>query len=128
MATQAAYRRRVQRSKEGPVSFVRKLCTAVAIVGVTVLATPLAASAQTTTNTSTSFNPTIFLVFGVIFGIACALIANSKGRSPVLWGVLGFLFGLIPLIIILVMKRKSPPMYAGGQPMNPPPPPPPPPV
>jgi len=108
------------------VSFVRKLSAAVAIVGVSVLATPLAAVAQSTTNTSTSFNPGIFLVFGVIFGIACALIANSKGRSPVLWGILGFLFGLIPLIIILVMKRKSPPMYAGGQPMNPPPPPPPP--
>ena len=109
------------------MSFVRKLSAVAVVVGVSVLATPLAASAQTTTTTSSSFNPTIFFVFGVIFAVACALIANSKGRSPVLWGVLGLLFGLIPLIIILVMKRKSPPMYAGGQPMNPPPPPPPPP-
>jgi len=107
------------------VSIVRKLSALVVVVGVTVLATPLAASAQTTTNTSSGFNPTIFLVFGVIFAIACAMIANSKGRSPVLWGILGFLFGLIPLIIILVLKRKTPPMYSGGQPMNPPPPPPP---
>src|SRR5262245_17905809 len=125
MATPTAYRAEGQRSKEGSVSFVRKLSAAAVVVGVSVLATPLAASAQTTTNTSTSFNPGIFLIFGVIFAIACALIANSKGRSPVLWGILGFLFGLIPLIIILVLKRKSPPMYAGGQPMNPPPPPPP---
>ena len=110
------------------MSFVRNLSAVAVVTGVSVLTTPLAASAQTTTNTSSSFNPAIFLVFGVIFGIACALIANSKGRSPVLWGILGFLFGLIPLIIILVMKRKSPPMYAGGQPMNPPPPPPPPPA
>jgi len=107
------------------VSFVRTLSATAVLIGASVLATPLAASAQTTTDTSASFNPGIFLVFGVIFGIACALIANSKGRSPVLWGVLGFLFGLIPLIIILIMKRKSPPMYAGDQPMNPPPPPPP---
>jgi peptidoglycan/LPS O-acetylase OafA/YrhL len=107
------------------VSFVRKLSVAVVVVGVSVLAAPIAASAESTTDTSSAFNPRLFLVFGVIFAIACALIANSKGRSPVLWGILGFLFGLIPLIIILVMKRKSPPMYGGGQPMNPPPPPPP---
>ena len=107
------------------MSIVRRLSAAAVVVGVSVLATPLAASAQTTSSNTTTFNPGIFLIFGVIFGIACALIANSKGRSPVLWGILGFLFGLIPLIIILVMKRKSPPMYAGGQPMNPPPPPPP---
>jgi hypothetical protein len=125
MATPTAYRRDRQRSKEGLVSFVGKLSVAVVVVGARVLATPIAASAQSTTNTSSAFNPGLFLVFGVIFAIACALIANSKGRSPVLWGILGFLFGLIPLIIILVMKRKSPPTYAGGQPMNPPPPPPP---
>jgi peptidoglycan/LPS O-acetylase OafA/YrhL len=107
------------------VTFVRKLTAAAAVVGVTVLATPLAASAQSTDTTSSGFNPTIFVVFGLVFAVACALIANNKGRSPVLWGLLGLLFGLIPLIIILVMKRKSPPTYAGGQPMNPPPPPPP---
>jgi len=108
------------------VSFVRKLSAVAVVVGVSVLATPITASAQSTTNSSMSLNPAIFLVFGVIFAVACGLIANSKGRSPILWGILGFLFGLIPLIIILVMKRKAPPMYAGGQPMNPPPPPPPP--
>jgi peptidoglycan/LPS O-acetylase OafA/YrhL len=124
MATPGAYRPGRQLTEEGPVPFVRNLSAVAVVTGVSVLATPLAASAQTTTSTSSSFNPAIFLVFGVIFGVACALIANSKGRSPVLWGILGF--ALIPLIIILVMKRKSPPMYAGGQPMNPPPPPPPP--
>ena len=107
------------------MSIVRRLSGAVVIAGVSVLATPVAALAQTTTSSQPSFNAGIFVVFGVIFAIACALIANSKGRSPFLWGVLGFLFGLIPLIIILVMKRKAPPMYYGSQPMNPPPPPPP---
>lgn len=110
------------------MSIVRRLSAAAVVLGMSVLATPVVASAQTTTNggASSGFNAGIFIVFGVIFAIACALIANSKGRSPVLWGVLGFLFGLIPLIIILVMKRKTPSMYAGGQSMNPPPPPPPP--
>ena len=107
------------------MSIVRRLSAAVVVVGVSVLATPVAALAQTNTSSPPSFNAGIFVVFGVIFAIACALIANSKGRSPVLWGVLGFLFGLIPLIVILVLKRKTPPMYYGSQPMNPPPPPPP---
>ena len=110
------------------MSIVRTMSAAVVVAGVSVLATPVAALAQTNTGASSGFNAGIFLVFGVIFAIACGLIANSKGRSPILWGVLGFCFGLIPLIIVLVMKRKTPPMYAGGQPMNPPPPPPPPPV
>ena len=108
------------------MSIARRMSAAVLIVGVTVIATPVIALAQTDTSSSSGFNAGIFVVFGVIFAIACGLIANSKGRSPLLWGVLGFCFGLIPLIIILVMKRKTPPMYAGGQPMNPPPPPPPP--
>jgi peptidoglycan/LPS O-acetylase OafA/YrhL len=108
------------------MSIIRRMSAAIVVVGVTVLATPVAALAQTDTSSSSSFNPGIFLVFGVIFAIACGLIANSKGRSPVLWGVLGFCFGLIPLIIILVMKRKTPPTYAGGRAMSPPPPPPPP--
>jgi hypothetical protein len=52
------------------------------------------------------------LVVGLIFGVICALIASSKGRSPLGWGVLGFLFPLITLIVILVIKRKQP-SYAG---------------
>ena len=89
-----------------------------------VLVSTSAAHAQTTTDTSTGFNPAVFVIFGVIFAIACAMIANSKGRSPVLWGILGFLFGLIPLIIILVLKKKQPD-YATGYGSSPPPPPPP---
>ena len=30
-------------------------------------------------------------------------IANSKGRSAVLWGILAAVFGLIPLIIVAVL-------------------------
>lgn len=93
-----------------------------------VLATPMVVQAQgtTTTTTSSGANWGLVLIIGVVFGVACGLIANGKGRSPVLWGILGFLFGFIPLIIILVLKRK-PPAYSsggmGGPPMVPPPPP-----
>jgi hypothetical protein len=109
------------------LTIVRRLSASAVVLGVSVLATPVVATAQNTNGgASSGFSAGTFVVFGVIFAIACALIANSKGRSLVLWGVLGFLFGLIPLIIILVMKRKTPSMYAGGQAMSPPPPPPPP--
>ena len=30
-------------------------------------------------------------------------IANSKGRSAVLWGILAAVFGLIPLIIVAIL-------------------------
>ncbi len=43
-------------------------------------------------------------VVGIICAIACAMIADRKGRSALLWGILGFFFSIIPLIIILVLK------------------------
>jgi len=43
----------------------------------------------------------ITLIVMVIFGILCAYIANSKGRSAVGWLFIGFLLGLIGLIILL---------------------------
>lgn len=46
----------------------------------------------------------MFLIFGLIFGIICAAIAHSKGRSAVGWFFVGFLIGLIGLIIILCMS------------------------
>ena len=39
----------------------------------------------------------------LIFGIVCALIANSKGRSAIAWFFIGFFFGLIGLIVLLVV-------------------------
>ena len=38
-------------------------------------------------------------------------IANSKGRSAVLWGILAAVFGLIPLIIIAVLPPSEPSNY-----------------
>ena len=38
-------------------------------------------------------------------------IANSKGRSAVLWGILAAVFGLIPLIIVAVLPPSEPSSY-----------------
>lgn len=47
----------------------------------------------------------MILVFAAIIGIICALIANSKGRSAIGWFFIGFLLGLIGLIICIVMPN-----------------------
>jgi membrane associated rhomboid family serine protease len=39
---------------------------------------------------------------------ASVTIANTKGRSPVLWGILAALFGLIPLIIVAILPPAEP--------------------
>ena len=41
----------------------------------------------------------------LVFGLATAFIANSKGRNPVGWFFVGFLLGLIGLIIGLCMSN-----------------------
>lgn len=55
-----------------------------------------------------------FLVFNLgiwlVFGIACAVIAPGRGRSPVAWffiGVLGNCFGLIVLLVIPNLKLEE---------------------
>jgi membrane associated rhomboid family serine protease len=109
------------------VSTVRTILLAAGSATVLALSSAPAAQAQTTTTTTTSsgVNWGVIAVVGIVFGVACALIANAKGRSPVLWGILGFLFGLIPLIIIAVLKKKQPTYTTGygGPPGVPPPPP-----
>jgi predicted cobalt transporter CbtA len=42
----------------------------------------------------------------LIFAVACSQIARGKRRSPLLWGVLGFFFSVITLIVIVIMPRK----------------------
>ena len=48
----------------------------------------------------------ISLVFALLFAWLCARIAGGKGHSPVLFGILGFFFTLITLIVVLVLPRK----------------------
>jgi len=36
------------------------------------------------------------------------IVAMRRGRPPLLWGVLGFVFGLWAFILVLLVGRKSP--------------------
>lgn len=45
------------------------------------------------------------LVILIIFGIICACIASSKGRSEVGWFFIGFFLGLIGLILIACLSN-----------------------
>jgi peptidoglycan/LPS O-acetylase OafA/YrhL len=109
------------------VSIIRKATLTAGSAAIVVLGSAAVAQAQTSTDTTSSgINPVVYLIGGVIFGIVCAVVANNKGRSPVLWGILGFLFGFIPLIIIALLKKKEPGYPSGyGSSQGAPPPPPP---
>ncbi len=50
----------------------------------------------------------ILISFAIAIAIAyvCYRIAEGKGRNGALWGVLGFFFPLIALIIVLVLSDK----------------------
>jgi hypothetical protein len=50
----------------------------------------------------------LFLVMWVACGIGGAMIAGSKGRNAAAWGILGFLFGLIGLVVIALLPAKKP--------------------
>ncbi|MEO3939427.1 hypothetical protein V3N99_22190 (plasmid) [Dermatophilaceae bacterium Soc4.6] len=63
----------------------------------------------TTATTGYTANPLIGLVLAVVFAVGCYLLAQRKGRRPVLWAVLGFFFSLIALIVLAVL-----PSHAGA--------------
>jgi hypothetical protein len=48
----------------------------------------------------------ISVLVGLVFAFACAAIAGGKGRSRALFGILGFFFSLITLIVVLLIPRK----------------------
>jgi uncharacterized protein DUF4339 len=45
------------------------------------------------------------IIMGLVCGAICGALAAHKGRSVIIWVLLGFLFGLIPLIIILCLAN-----------------------
>ena len=47
------------------------------------------------------------LIGGVIAAIICAVIAAMKGRNPFGWGVLGFFFSILTLIVVIVIPSKK---------------------
>jgi hypothetical protein len=54
-------------------------------------------------NTSTRLGG---LVIAVLIGLLCGYIAGRKGRRPALWGILGFFFTIITLIVVLIVPSK----------------------
>jgi hypothetical protein len=50
----------------------------------------------------------IFVAIGsVIASIVCAVIAATKGRSAIGWGILGLLFSVFTLIVIAIIPSKK---------------------
>jgi hypothetical protein len=57
----------------------------------------------------------IFVAIGsVIAAVLCAVIAGAKGRSAVLFGILGLFFSLITLVVVIVIPRKPKTAGIGG--------------
>ena len=50
----------------------------------------------------------VWLIFAVLFAIACMLLAGRYNRSRLGWFLLGFLLGLFGLIFLLCAGRKKP--------------------
>jgi hypothetical protein len=50
----------------------------------------------------------IFVAVGsIIAAIICAVVAGTKGRSAILWGILGLFFSILTLIVVIVIPSKK---------------------
>lgn len=50
----------------------------------------------------------IFVAIGsVIAAIICAVVAATKGRNPLGWGVLGLFFSILTLIVVVLIPSKK---------------------
>jgi hypothetical protein len=50
----------------------------------------------------------IFVAIGsIIAAAACAIIAATKGRNPLGWGVLGLFFSILTFIIVIIIPSKK---------------------
>lgn len=49
----------------------------------------------------------IYFAFMVFCIWMCASVATSKGRSPLLYGILGAFFTLITLIVVLILPTRQ---------------------
>ena len=47
------------------------------------------------------------LIIVLLLAFVSSRVASSKGRSPVLWFILGFFFPVIALIVVFLLPRKS---------------------
>ncbi len=50
----------------------------------------------------------IFVAIGsVIAAVVAAVIAGTKGRNPLGWGILGLLFSILTLVAVIVIPAKK---------------------
>jgi hypothetical protein len=49
----------------------------------------------------------IVAVGSIIAAIICAVIAGTKGRNPIGWGILGLFFSILTLIVISIIPSKK---------------------
>jgi hypothetical protein len=50
----------------------------------------------------------IFVAIGsIIAAIVCGVIAATKGRNPLGWGVLGLFFSILTLIVVIILPSKK---------------------
>jgi hypothetical protein len=50
----------------------------------------------------------IFVAIGsVIAAVICAVVASMKGRSAIIWGLLGLFFSILTLIVVIVIPSKK---------------------
>ncbi|WP_240563151.1 hypothetical protein [Mycobacterium sp. IS-1264] len=50
----------------------------------------------------------IFVAIGsIIAAFVCAIIAATKGRNPLGWGILGLFFSILTLIVVIVIPSKK---------------------
>lgn len=50
----------------------------------------------------------IFVAIGsVLAAVICAIIAATKGRNPLGWGILGLFFSIVTLIVVIVIPSKK---------------------
>jgi hypothetical protein len=50
----------------------------------------------------------IFVAIGsIIAAIVCAVIAGTKGRNALGWGILGLFFSILTLIVVIVIPSKK---------------------
>ena len=51
----------------------------------------------------------MFLVVLILLGFAglCAWLAKSRGRDPIIWGILGFFFNVLALAALLIIPERK---------------------
>jgi hypothetical protein len=58
----------------------------------------------------------VAFIFTIAIAYACAVIAQRKGRSRLLWFILGGLFSLVTFIAVLLIPRRRTPVCLESEP------------